>query len=80
MMGGSASSNHENHPPGPIPATRYKPLANAGDRYSSDIPDLDRMLGGGLYRGLTIALEFRRDFPAYMHLPFVQVMAANLND
>jgi len=64
--------------PGQYATKRYKPLANTGDRYSSGIPDLDTMLGGGLYRGLTIALEFRRDFPAYMHLPFVQVMAANL--
>ena len=56
----------------------YKPIANSGDRYSSGISDLDTMLGGGLYRGLTIALEFKRDFPAYMHSPLVQVMAANL--
>jgi KaiC/GvpD/RAD55 family RecA-like ATPase len=64
--------------PGQFPPKKYKPVANASDRYSSGIPDLDRLLDGGLYRGLTIALEFKRDFPAYMHSPFVQVMAANL--
>jgi len=64
--------------PGQYAPKRYRPIANAGDTYSSGISDLDEMLGGGLYRGLTIALEFKRDFPAYMHSPYVQAMAANL--
>src|SRR4029077_18845992 len=42
--------------PGQYAPKKYRPIANVGDRYSSGIPDLDRMLGGGLYRGLTIAL------------------------
>ncbi len=64
--------------PGQYAPKRYTPIVSASDRYSSGIPDLDRLLGGGLYRGLTVALEFKRDFPAYMHSPFVQVNAANL--
>ena len=64
--------------PGQYAPKRYKAVVNSSDRYSSGILDLDQLLGGGLYRGLTVALEFKRDFPAYMHLPFVQVMAANL--
>jgi len=56
---------------------RWQPTADPPNRFSTGIPDLDKLLGGGFPRGSAALLEVDSKLTAEQYFPLIMATAAN---